>query len=127
MVHATRYEWQSPLESAAYFEQSHHRGWLLAAAWRELYLAQRAGRLARSGPYSRVRHPQYIGFVLIMFGFLLQWPTLLTLVMFPVLVIMYARLAKHEETWAKAEFKSEWDAYAKEVPAFFPMKKVRAH
>ena len=44
-----------------------------------------------------MRHPQYVGFILVMFGFLLQWPTLLTLAMFPILVGMYMRLAKGEE------------------------------
>jgi protein-S-isoprenylcysteine O-methyltransferase Ste14 len=57
--------------------------WLLSAAWRVLYAAQASGRLATSGPYARVRHPQYVAFVLIMAGFLLQWPTLITLVMLP--------------------------------------------
>src|SRR5574341_46911 len=86
--------------------------WLLAASWRVLYEAQRAHRLATSGAYARVRHPQYIGFVLIMFGFLLQWPTLVTLVMFPVLVLMYARLARREEREIRALFGETWDAYA---------------
>src|SRR6185436_7002722 len=64
---------------------------LLAASWKVLYAAQRTHQLATTGPYARVRHPQYIGFVAIMFGFLLQWPTIITLVMFPILVIMYIR------------------------------------
>jgi protein-S-isoprenylcysteine O-methyltransferase Ste14 len=59
---------------------------LLGAAWNVLYEAQRAGRLATTGPYAYLRHPQYAGFILIMLGFLLQWPTLITLAMFPVLV-----------------------------------------
>jgi len=71
--------------------------WLLASSWRVLYQAQRLHALASSGPYARVRHPQYDGFVLIMFGFLLQWPTLLTLAMFPILVWMYVRLTIVEE------------------------------
>src|SRR5687768_15946990 len=62
---------------------------LIAAAWRVLYQAQKAHKLAMSGPYSYIRHPQYAGFILVMLGFLVQWPTLLTLVMFPILVIMY--------------------------------------
>jgi protein-S-isoprenylcysteine O-methyltransferase Ste14 len=61
---------------------------LLAAAWRVLFAAQQAGRLAVTGPYARVRHPQYVGIIVIMLGFLLQWPTLLTLLMLPVLVAM---------------------------------------
>ena len=71
--------------------------WAISAAWPVLYRAQREGKLATTGSYSRVRHPQYVGFVLVMFGFLLQWPTLLTLAMFPVLVVMYWRLAVSEE------------------------------
>jgi protein-S-isoprenylcysteine O-methyltransferase Ste14 len=57
-----------------------------------------------AGPYRLVRHPQYIGFVAIMFGFLLQWPTLLTLAMFPVLVLMYVRLAISEERDSEKTF-----------------------
>jgi protein-S-isoprenylcysteine O-methyltransferase Ste14 len=67
-----------------------------------------------------VRHPQYIGFVLIMFGFLLQWPTLLTLAMFPVLVVMYVRLAISEENDSEAAFGDAWRAYAAVTPRFWP-------
>lgn len=94
--------------------------WLLAAAWRVLYAAQRAGRLATTGPYARVRHPQYIGFVMIMFGFLLQWPTLVTVAMFPILVFMYARLAKKEEADMVARFGEQYRRYKDAVPAFIP-------
>ena len=94
--------------------------WLLSSAWRVLYAAQHAHRLATTGPYARVRHPQYGGFVLIMFGFLLQWPTLVTLVMFPILVYMYVRLARREERDAEAEFGAEYKRYMENTPAFFP-------
>jgi protein-S-isoprenylcysteine O-methyltransferase Ste14 len=67
-----------------------------------------------------VRHPQYVGFILVMFGFLLQWPTLLTLVMFPVLVFMYVRLARTEEREAIAEFGDPHRVYMAEVPGFVP-------
>jgi protein-S-isoprenylcysteine O-methyltransferase Ste14 len=94
--------------------------WMLAAAWRVLYRAQRARQLATQGIYARLRHPQYVGFVLIMLGFLLQWPTLLTLVMFPVLVFMYARLALNEERQADAEFGKAWRDYAVHTRRFLP-------
>jgi methanethiol S-methyltransferase len=94
--------------------------WLLSASWQVLYHAQRTHRLATVGLYARMRHPQYVGFVLIMFGFLLQWPTLLTLVMFPILVYMYVRLARREEQDALAEFGDAYRTYMREVPAFFP-------
>ena len=94
--------------------------WLLASAWKVLYAAQRTHRLATTGPYARVRHPQYIGFVLIMTGFLLQWPTLVTLAMFPVLVFMYVRLARREEQDAREEFGDAYRRYEKDTPAFLP-------
>ena len=94
--------------------------WLLASAWKVLYAAQRHHRLATTGPYARVRHPQYVGFILIMTGFLFQWPTLVTLVMFPVLVTMYVLLARREERDAIAEFGEEYVRYASKTPAFFP-------
>jgi len=93
---------------------------ILASAWPVLYAAQRHHALATTGPYAWVRHPQYVGFILIMFGFLLQWPTLLTLLMFPVLVIMYVRLAWFEEREALAEFGEAYARYAAVTPAFFP-------
>lgn len=94
--------------------------WLLAAAWNSLYHAQRSHRLATTGPYARLRHPQYAGFTLIMFGFLVQWPTLVTLLMFPILVTMYVLLAKREEREAEAAFGDEYRRYAARTPAFVP-------
>jgi protein-S-isoprenylcysteine O-methyltransferase Ste14 len=93
---------------------------LIASGWRRLYEAQRHHELATEGIYSYVRHPQYDGFILIMFGFLLQWPTILTLAMFPVLVFMYVRLARTEEREAIKEFGEIYLAYMNEVPGFFP-------
>jgi protein-S-isoprenylcysteine O-methyltransferase Ste14 len=85
-----------------------------------LYEAQQQHQLATTGIYARVRHPQYVGFVLVLFGFLLQWPTLLTLVMFPVLVFMYVRLARNEEREAIREFGDRYRAYMTQVPGFIP-------
>ena len=93
---------------------------LLGAAWKVLYAAQRTGTLAVTGPYEHVRHPQYVGFVLIMFGFLLQWPTLVTLIMFPILVIMYVKLAQREEKEVLAEFGERYRRYMVSTPAFIP-------
>jgi protein-S-isoprenylcysteine O-methyltransferase Ste14 len=94
--------------------------WLIAAAWRHLHAAAKAGRLAVDGPYARVRHPQYAGFIAIMVGFLLQWPTLPTLVMFPILVVVYRRLAIREEREVRAHFADAWDTYATATPRFIP-------
>lgn len=93
---------------------------LISSAWRALHAAQREGRLATSGPYSYVRHPQYSGFLLVLFGFLLQWPTLLTLLMFPVLVFMYVRLARTEERISLTAFGDLYREYMIRVPPFVP-------
>ncbi|MDP3651792.1 MAG: isoprenylcysteine carboxylmethyltransferase family protein [Rhodoferax sp.] len=93
---------------------------LLSSAWNVLYHAQRRHALATAGPYARIRHPQYVAFVLILLGFLLQWPTLLTLLMFPVLLLMYARLAVTEEAEMRAQFGEAFDSYARRTPRFIP-------
>ena len=93
---------------------------LLAAAWKVLYAAQVTHTLAVTGAYARIRNPQYVGFILIMLGFLLQWPTLITLVLFPILVTMYVRLARREEHAASAEFGDAYAIYAAAIPAFLP-------
>ena len=94
--------------------------WLLSAAWRVLYHAQRRSTIATAGPYARIRHPQYVGFVLVMFGFLLQWPTLVTLIMFPILVLVYLALARREERDAIAQFGEAYRSYMAKTPAFIP-------
>ncbi len=93
---------------------------LLIDAWQVLYKAQRDHTLATAGPYARVRHPQYAAFILIMLGFLFQWPTILTLLMFPILVWMYIRLARIEERESKGIFGVAWEVYAHKTPAFIP-------
>lgn len=93
---------------------------LIAKAWHVLYTAQRAGELATTGPYAHVRHPQYAGFALIIIGFFLQWPTLVTGLMLPILLVMYWRLAKSEEREVDAAFGEKYRRYASAVPAFLP-------
>lgn len=94
--------------------------WLISAGWAPLHAAQRVHKLATTGIYAKLRHPQYDGFILVMFGFLLQWPTLLTLAMFPVLVVMYVRLARNEEREAIREYGDEYRRYMERVPGFVP-------
>jgi protein-S-isoprenylcysteine O-methyltransferase Ste14 len=99
---------------------------LLAQSWPVLYAAQQRRELAVTGPYAYVRHPQYVSFIVIMLGFLLQWPTLLTLVMFPILTAAYVRLARREEQEVRAQFGEAYIRYASVTPAFFPHLDRRA-
>ena len=94
---------------------------ILSTAWPVLYRAQKEGRLAVSGIYARIRHPQYVGFVAILTGFLLQWPTVLTLAMYPILLVMYWRLSLSEEREVRRQFGDEYNRYAAETPRFIPV------
>lgn len=100
--------------------------WLISVAWQRLVAAQRAGLLATSGVYARIRHPQHAGFLLIMTGILLQWPTLVTGLMYPVLVIAYRRLAISEERAVRERFGAAWDASAAATTRFIPHRRPQA-
>lgn len=98
--------------------------WLIAAAWRVLCDARKQHMPALTGPYARIRHPQYTGVILIMAGFLLQWPTVATVVMFPVLVYVYRRLTLREERDVRAQFETAYDSYAARTPRFIPRRRI---
>ena len=100
---------------------------LLGSSWRVLFSAQREHKLASTGPYAYIRHPQYLAFIAVMVGFLIQWPTLVTLIMFPVLVVTYVRLAHREEREVEAEFGDVWRAYAARTPRWIPRLGGGAH
>lgn len=91
---------------------------LIANSWKVIHEAK--DRLVTTGPYSYVRHPQYIGFVAVIVGFLIQWPTLVTLAMAPVLIIRYLLLAKKEEQSMLKQYPKEYGAYMQKVPAWIP-------
>jgi len=93
---------------------------LLAKAWPVLYNAQKTGRIASTGPYARIRHPQYAAFILVMTGFLLQWPTVITLILFPILVVIYVRLAHREEAQALVDFGVDYRVYMAKTPGWWP-------
>jgi protein-S-isoprenylcysteine O-methyltransferase Ste14 len=93
---------------------------LLAIGWRGVYQARQEERLATGGLYGLVRHPQYTGIFLALFGQLIHWPTIITLALFPVIVWVYVRLARREETQMTEQFGAAYDAYRKQVPMFFP-------
>jgi methanethiol S-methyltransferase len=85
------------------------------------------GNLVTTGIYSKIRHPQYSGIFLISFGMLVQWPTLLTLIMFPVLLFAYLKLSLKEERIVSKKFLDEYNIYKNKVPAFIPKfgKKIK--
>lgn len=97
---------------------------LVIEGWSKIYNAK--GSLVTYGVYSYVRHPQYLGIFLVTSGFLLQWITIPTAIMFPVLVLMYYRLAKKEEEEMQALFGDEYRRYKVSVPMFLPTGLLKA-
>ncbi|HMU60987.1 MAG TPA: isoprenylcysteine carboxylmethyltransferase family protein [Gemmatimonadales bacterium] len=92
--------------------------------WRQLYRARQQGRLARGGLYDLVRHPQYTGLFLALFGEgVVHWPTIFSVGMFPIIVLAYVLLARREEKQMLAQFGAEYRAYRREVPMFVPPRK----
>lgn len=87
---------------------------LISASWKILYQAVKKKTIAQSGPYKYVRHPQYLGFIIIILGFLTQWPTLPTLIMAPILIVRYAKLARKEERDVLQKF-PEYQPYLKKT------------
>ncbi len=92
---------------------------LMYLGWMKIYKA-RENKLVTDGIYSYIRHPQYVGLFLITMGFLIQWPSLITLLMWPVLTFAYYKLAKREERELKAVFEKEFLEYQEKVPALIP-------
>lgn len=94
---------------------------LFAQGWRELYRAQKEKRLATGGLYAFVRHPQYTGLFVGLFGEgVVHWPTIFSVALFPVIVLVYWLLARREERQVLQEFGDEYRAYMQRVPMFFP-------
>ncbi len=92
----------------------------IAYAWGILSEAQEKDEVATTGPYAFVRHPQYVGFMFIMFGLIVQWPTLITLILFPILVIIYVRLSSREEKEMLQKFGEDYKKYVKDTAMFIP-------
>jgi len=94
---------------------------IFVQGWRELYRAHREGRLATDGLYGLVRHPQYTGLFLALFGEgVVHWPTLFSVAMFPVIVLAYALLARREEGQMEEKFGDSYRVYRRRVPMFLP-------
>jgi len=93
---------------------------IISIGWWKVFRAARKGGLATEGIYRFIRHPQYLGIYLIIIGLLIQWPTVVTLVMAPVLFFTYRRLAMKEEKEMEDAFGDKWEAYRRDTPAFLP-------
>jgi protein-S-isoprenylcysteine O-methyltransferase Ste14 len=91
---------------------------IMGKGWKKIHAAE--GDLVTDGIYSRVRHPQYSGLFLVSVGLMIQWPTMVTLLLWPVMFAVYYRLSMKEEGQMIKLFGERYLEYRKSVPAFFP-------
>ncbi len=91
---------------------------LIVIGWRKIHGAQ---KLVTDGIYAYLRHPQYLGLFMIILGWLLHWPTLLTLILAPILLMIYYQQSRREERELFEVFGSEYEEYARRTPRFLPM------
>jgi protein-S-isoprenylcysteine O-methyltransferase Ste14 len=92
--------------------------WIISAGWEMVYKSE--GKLVASGIYRYVRHPQYAGIYVITLGFMIQRPTITTLILWPFVIWMYYKLAQKEEQEALEKFPEQYNVYMKKTPMFFP-------
>ena len=94
---------------------------LFIEGWRELYRAHEEKRLAKEGLYGLVRHPQYSGLFIGLFGEgVVHWPTIFSVTLYPIIVVAYILLARREERQMLAQFGDEYRGYRERVPMLFP-------
>lgn len=96
--------------------------YIIYLGWQKIYKAS-GNELVIDGIYSKIRHPQYVGMMLITIGFLIQWPTIITLAMWPILLYLYYRLSLYEEKKLEDKFGQTFLNYRASVPAIFPRSK----
>jgi protein-S-isoprenylcysteine O-methyltransferase Ste14 len=98
---------------------------LVIYGWKEIHKARKQDALMVKGIYKYIRHPQYVGFLLITFGLNVMWLTIITLVMWPILVVLYWRLAKMEDKDMEEKFGEEFLEYKRKVPGFIPCLRTK--
>jgi protein-S-isoprenylcysteine O-methyltransferase Ste14 len=91
---------------------------LVIFGWKQIFEAK--GRLVTTGLYKYLRHPQYVGFLLITLGLNVQWLTIITFALWPVLVLLYSRLGKIEDREAEKKYGDEFRKFKEAVPGWFP-------
>ena len=102
---------------------------LVVLGWKEVYKRywskeEGKGELITDGIYRFIRHPQYTGFMLITLGMLLDWATLPMLIMWPVMAVLYYRLARREEREMQAQFGEVYSRYLQQTSMFIPLPKL---
>ena len=98
---------------------------LVIYGWKQIHKARKQDTLMVEGIYKYIRHPQYVGFLMITLGLNVMWLTIITLIMWPILAALYWRLAKKEDKDMEEKFGEEFLEYKRRVPGFIPRLRRR--
>ena len=91
---------------------------IIIFGWKAIH--ENKGAMVTTGIYSHVRHPQYLGFLMLTFGMNLEWTTFFTLLLYPVIVVLYYRLARSEEKYSIEVYGDVYKEYMNKVPMLIP-------
>ena len=96
---------------------------LFIQGWRLVYRARQQDELVTDGLYRFVRHPQYTGLFLALFGEgVVHWPTIFSVALFPVIVLIFTWLARKEERDMRDTFGEQYRQYQHRTPMFVPRR-----
>jgi len=98
-------------------------GILVMLGWSKIF--KNRENLVTDGIYKYVRHPQYTGILLATLSLIIYRFSPISALLWPVLVIIYYRLAKKEEKEVEQEFGEKYREYRRKVSMFIPFTLMR--
>jgi protein-S-isoprenylcysteine O-methyltransferase Ste14 len=79
-------------------------------------------KVITKGVFSMVRHPVYLGSILAFLGLIVMTLSLLSFIIWLIIIIFYYFISRYEEKLLLARFGKEYEDYMKEVPMLFPIR-----
>ncbi|MBK5191347.1 MAG: isoprenylcysteine carboxylmethyltransferase family protein [Methanosarcinales archaeon] len=81
--------------------------------------------LIRSGVFSIVRHPIYLGAILLYLGFIIISLSIISFCIWLVIILFYYVISRYEEKLLIDKLGSQYEEYMNEVPMFIPRIKSK--
>lgn len=98
-------------------------GLLVILGWSKIF--NNKDSLVTDGVYKHVRHPQYLGILLATLSLIIYRFSPISVMLWPILVIIYYRLARKEEKEIEGKFGEKYREYRRNVSMFMPLTLMR--
>lgn len=79
-------------------------------------------QIITTGVFSIVRHPIYLGSILLYLGLILLTLSLLSVLVWILIIAFYYMISRYEEKLLTQRFESAYEEYKKKVPMLLPIK-----